>query len=104
MPLILMCIFQVPDCVFKPNKMNGNDQCLRVCWVTHTYVALDLVSIPRVLETQGIRQVCVVVQRLFVVDIGGHILGHLCGSDADHIPRGMVTGFGVLVVFLVFSV
>lgn len=41
---------------------------------------------------------------LLVVDIGGHVLGHPCSSDANHVPRGMVTGFGVLVVFLVFSV
>lgn len=44
------------------------------------------------------------MQWLFVVYIGSDILGHLCSCDANHVPRGMVAGFGVLIVLLVFTI
>lgn len=101
--LILMCISQVSHCILKLNKVCRSDQSLG-CYVAQTYIALNLIGVPRVLKAQGIRQVCIVMQWLLVVDVGGHVLGHPRGSDANHVPRGVVTGFGVLIVFLVFSV
>lgn len=69
-----------------------------------TYITLNLIHILRVLETHGIREVCVVMDWLFVVDIGGHILGHLCSCNANHVSGGMVAGFGVLIVLFVFTI
>lgn len=42
--------------------------------------------------------------RLFIIDVGNNILGHLCGCDANHVPRSMVAGFGVLIVLPVFTI
>lgn len=44
------------------------------------------------------------MQRLFIIDVGNHILGHLCRCNANHVPRGVVAGFGVLIVLLVFTI